>query len=586
MKYKYIVLFTLVLLGFSRCVFIKNTSQKIKTTVTTLIQKLDRKKNKIDTVSVDVNKITDTSKQVFNETITIDSTKTVPIVTDTIKTEIVDTTETITELIETPIDSTITENTTPERIAHPLREFRAAWVASVGNINWPSKPGLTSDEQKAEATAILNYLSENKFNAVILQVRPQADALYASEIEPWSYFLTGQQDKAPDPFYDPLNFWIEEAHKRGIELHAWMNPYRAHAPSGKEISNKSIVKTNPETVVWLKEGYWWMDPSLKATQDRTTSVVLDVVKRYDIDGIHFDDYFYPYPSFNNGEDFPDNKSWKLYLESGGKLSRSDWRRASVNTLIERLYKEIKAEKKHVKFGLSPFGIWRPGYPSSIEGFDQYEKLYADAKLWLNKGWIDYFSPQLYWPTTRLSVSFPLLLGWWQEENTHQRHLWPGINIATDKNGSANNQEIISEIMIARAMVPKSPGVIHWSMNSLTNNPSLTKEIKEGVYKKPALVPASHWLNKTLPKAPEVLIGNQGDSLLIKWSSKENDIFKWVLYYQYENKWEHQIFNREEKETILKLFNNKLSKQAKLKYIIVTAVDRTGNESAQKPIAIN
>ena len=268
------------------------------------------------------------------------------------------------------------------------------------------------------------------------------------------------------------------------------------------------------------------------------------------------------------------------------MSKSDWRRNAVNTLIERLYKEIKAEKKHVKFGLSPFGIWRPGYPESIEGFDQYEKLYADAKLWLNEGWIDYFAPQLYWPTTRLSVSFPILLGWWQEENKHQRHLWPGINIGPDQGGVTNNQEIISEIMISRAMLPKSPGVTHWSINSLTKNPSLTKSLKEGVYKQPALVPASPWLDHIAPKPPEVFLMEQIDSLLIQWKSKETDIFKWVLYYQYDNKWEQRIFNKGETETLIKRFNNKDAESSKLKYIIVTAIDRSGNESEQKPIAIN
>lgn len=456
----------------------------------------------------------------------------------------------------------------------------------MGNINWPSRAGLSTEEQQAEAIGILNYLYENKFNAVILQVRPQADALYASEIEPWSYYLSGQQGKAPDPYYDPLIFWIEEAHKRGIELHAWLNPYRAHTPTGKEIAEQSIIRTNPETVVWLKEGYWWMDPSLKTTQDRTTNVVLDLVRRYDLDGIHFDDYFYPYPSFNKNEEFPDSASWNAYVAGGGKLSRSDWRRNAVNTLIERIYKEIKAEKKHVKFGISPFGIWRPGYPESIEGFDQYEKLFADAKLWLNEGWIDYFAPQLYWPITRLSVSFPILLGWWQEENKHQRHLWPGINIGTDQNGIANNQEIISEIMIARAMLPKSPGVTHWSINSLTKNYGLTKSLKEGVYKQPALVPASPWLDHIAPKPPQVFLTEKNDSLLIQWESKETDIFKWVFYYQYENKWEQRIFNKEEKQTLIQLYNNKLPEPSKLKYIIVTAIDRTGNESEQKPIVIN
>ena len=555
-KQNIIFLLVFVMTGFSSCVFVKNVSQKVKTTFNQILYKEEKKQ----TTRPEVGKL-EKSKNKTTNTPVNQPAKANP-------------------------DKSINQNSVKAQFVQPLREFRAAWVASVGNINWPSRPGLTSDEQQAEAIVILNYLSENKFNAVILQVRPQADALYASEIEPWSYYLSGQQGKAPDPYYDPLSFWIEEAHKRGLELHAWLNPYRAHTPSGKDIAENSIVKTNPETVVWLKEGFWWMDPSQKTTQDRTTSVVMDLVKRYDLDGIHFDDYFYPYPSFNKNEDFPDSLSWNAYVAAGGKLSRSDWRRNAVNTLIERLYKEIKAEKKHVKFGLSPFGIWRPGYPESIEGFDQYEKLYADAKLWLNEGWIDYFAPQLYWPTTRLSVSFPILLGWWQEENKHQRHLWPGINIGPDQNGITNNQEIISEIMISRAMLPKSPGVTHWSINSLTKNPSLTKSLKEGVYKQPALIPASPWLDHVAPKPPEVFLSEQNDSLLIQWKSKETDIFKWVLYYQYENKWEQRIFNKGETETIIKRFNNKDGQSNKLKYIIVTAIDRTGNESEQKPIVIN
>ncbi|HET7360691.1 MAG TPA: family 10 glycosylhydrolase, partial [Salinimicrobium sp.] len=310
-----------------------------------------------------------------------------------------------------PLPEPVVQEKEPDpNIPHAMREFRAAWVATVANINWPSKPGLSSKEQQKEAIALLDFLKKHNFNAVILQVRPQADALYESELEPWSYFLTGEQGKAPEPFYDPLHFWIEAAHDRGLELHAWLNPYRAHHTSGGEISEESIIKTHPELVVKLKNGMYWMDPSKEGTQKRSTAVVMDIVKRYDIDGIHFDDYFYPYDSYNGGEDFPDDESWKAYRESGGKLSRADWRRESVNTFIRNLYKRIKAEKPHVKFGISPFGIWRPGYPKSIRGYDQYNELYADARLWLRKGWVDYFTPQLYWTINQIPQSFPVLLG--------------------------------------------------------------------------------------------------------------------------------------------------------------------------------
>jgi uncharacterized lipoprotein YddW (UPF0748 family) len=473
------------------------------------------------------------------------------------------------------------------RFAKPLEEFRAVWIATVDNINWPSKPGLTSAEQQKEAIGILDRLQSLNFNAVIFQVRPQADALYQSEIEPWSYFLSGEQDKMPDPFYDPLIFWIEEAHKRGMELHAWLNPYRAHHFKGKSTSPRSVLQKHPELVVRLKEGYGWMDPSLKQTQDLTSSVVLDIIRRYDVDGIHFDDYFYPYPSYNGNDDFPDDSSWNIYVNQGGKLSRGDWRREAVNNLIERLYHEIKSEKKHVKFGLSPFGIWKPGFPASIEGFDQHEKLYADAKRWLNKGWIDYFSPQLYWPTGKIAQSFPILLGWWQEENTHQRHLWPGINIGTDKNGVANNPEIISEIMIARAMLPKSNGVVHWHGGSVINNPTLSKSLQEGIYKSPALVPASPWLKSATPLNPAVAVNTIADSIEVSWTPKDNQAARWVLYFQYSEKWEHRILNRTDNKALLPASRkDKNGEPLPLQYIMVTAIDRVGMESEQHPVVVN
>ncbi len=332
------------------------------------------------------------------------------------------------------------------------REFRAAWVATVANINWPSKPGIPVADQKREAVELLDLLYKNHFNAVVFQVRPHADAMYKSELEPWSYYLTGEQGKAPDPYYDPLEFWIEEAHKRGIELHAWLNPYRAHHPAGGEVTDASIVKKHPELVIKLEQGYWWMDPAKQGTQDHSYNVVMDLVRRYDLDGIHFDDYFYPYPDYNNFKDFPDDESWQSYLAGGGKLSRGDWRREAVNTFIERLYKGIKAEKPYVKFGLSPFGIWQPFNPLAIGGgFNQHEKLYADAKLWLNKGWIDYYSPQLYWPVNQIAQSYPVLLGWWKDENLKGRHLWPGISIGLQPVSRAID-ETINQIMVSRGML--------------------------------------------------------------------------------------------------------------------------------------
>jgi uncharacterized lipoprotein YddW (UPF0748 family) len=459
------------------------------------------------------------------------------------------------------------------------REFRAAWIATVANINWPSRPGLPVDSQKLEALALLDYLKDHNFNAAILQVRPHGDALYKSDLEPWSYYLTGEQGKAPSPYYDPLEFWVEEAHDRGIELHVWLNPYRAHHKDGGVVGPTSIVMKHPEMVVYLKEGYWWMDPSLQSTQDLTANVVKDLVNRYDIDGIHMDDYFYPYPSYNLGEDFPDTASWNAYLKGGGTLSRGDWRRQSVNTLIERLYKEVRAGKPWVKFGLSPFGIWRPGYPESVEGFDQYEQLYADAKLWLNKGWVDYFAPQLYWKISRIPQSYPVLLGWWQSENTMQRHLWPGINVGRDTS-IRTVEETLNQIMIARGMLPESKGVIHWSISSDVKNTRLASALNETVYKKDALVPASPWMDDVRPLSPAVHSQVIQDSAIkISWTpADEKDAFRFVIASRYGNNWNYEIMNRKERSLIIGRWKMTGKTKTFLQEVFVKTVDRTGNES--------
>lgn len=474
--------------------------------------------------------------------------------------------------------------TTPKVPGSVMQEFRAAWIATVANINWPSKPGLSTEEQKKEAIGLLDFLQKHHFNAAILQVRPQCDALYKSDLEPWSYYLTGKQGQAPSPYYDPLEFWIEEAHNRGIELHVWLNPYRAHHKDGKEISEHSIVKKRPELALYLKEGYWWLDPAQKGTQDHSTAVVMDLVNRYDIDGVHFDDYFYPYPSYNLGADFPDSISWNAYVQSGGKLSRGDWRREAVNMFIKNLYKKIKTAKPYVKFGLSPFGIWRPGYPESVSGFDQYEQLYADAKLWLNKGWIDYFTPQLYWPINRQNSSFPVLLGWWKSENILKRHLWPGMSVGRDTSVHTVN-ETLNQIMITRGMVPESKGAVHWSISSLTKNTSLAKALLESAYKNDAIVPPSAWLDNKAPEPPQVTTA-KAETLTINWTHpNEKDVFRWVVYYKYGNSWSYTILTRKERSYNLSNSIEVNKTTVPLKEIAVTAVDRTGNESSRTAITL-
>lgn len=482
------------------------------------------------------------------------------------------------------------------------REFRAAWVATVDNINWPSKPGLTPDEQRKEAIALLDLLYKNNFNAVIFQVRPHCDALYKSDIEPWSYYLTGVEGKAPEPYYDPLEFWISEAHKRGIELHAWLNPYRAHHPAGGPVTDVSIVKKKPDLILKLGvEGYYWMDPARQGTQDHSFSVVMDLIKRYDLDGIHFDDYFYPYPEYNNLKDFPDDESWAAYQKKGGKLSRGDYRREAVNTFIKRVYKGIKAEKPYVKFGLSPFGIWRPYNPPAIgTGFDQHNTLYADARKWLNEGWIDYYAPQLYWPVNQLPQSFPVLLEWWKGENTKGRHLWPGISIGRYL-GEKEADETINQIMIARGILPRSPGVIYYSIGQLMNSPDLTKAIVEGPYRRSALIPASSWLDKKPPEPPAVNVSLKKDSVEVSWSHHlPGDVSRWVVYYKHGSSWNWEIFGSKNNIDYLPAFainRTFLSRTdpAKIKTVeevlfrldsvAVSAVDRYGNESILTRMAV-
>lgn len=482
------------------------------------------------------------------------------------------------------------------------REFRAAWVASVANINWPSEPGLSIPVLKAEARELLDLLVDHHFNAVIFQVRPQGDALYQSDLEPWSYFLTGLQGRAPEEDFDPLAFWIEEAHARGLELHAWLNPYRAkHVSGGDSISEQSVIKKHPELVTELENGYWWMIPTMQGTQDHSYQVVMDIVQRYNVDGIHFDDYFYPYPSYNNNQDFPDEESWQKYQKTGGALSKDDWRRDAVNIFIKRVYEGIKTEKPHVKFGLSPFGIWRPGHPESIAGFDQYDKLYADAKLWLNQGWIDYFTPQLYWPTNQIPQSFPVLLGWWARENLQARHLWPGISIGRLE-GEKAVDETINQIMITRGMVPESPGLAHWSIAPLVLRQELRKGILDGPYKQRALVPASPWLGQTDLKTPEQMAKDRIKTFEISWVyPKPEQITFWVVQAKYGAKWTTQVYGSElnsvripkiEREEVILPEAERMGGDSiwvierPLTRVAITLIDQFGAETQAKEVALD
>ncbi len=417
------------------------------------------------------------------------------------------------------------------QVSHP-REFRAAWITSVWNKDWPSRTGLSSQQQQAEFIRILEQLQATNFNALILQVRPEGDALYQSSLDPWSNWLTGTQGQAPNPLYDPLAFAIAECHKRNIELHAWFNPYRARTSRNTVNVRPHIAVTNPD-VVYEWGTQLWMDPGVKVVQDRTYNVIMDVVQRYDVDGIHLDDYFYPYPIA--GQSFPDSKTYQAYRNSGGTLSLSDWRRDNVNQLIQRLASGIRAAKPHVKFGISPFGIYRPGQPPQIRGLDAYDQLYADALKWLQQGWVDYLAPQLYWRIDPPAQSYPVLLNWWASNNPKQRHLYIGNNIAQLDGRAWELSEIERQIEITRQVTsPEVLGNIFFSMNTLLENrQGVSDRFRTVTYRTPALAPVIPWLTALPPKLPAGVRGGNGT---LNWNAASPEVRSWTLYRQTGNQW--------------------------------------------------
>lgn len=393
-----------------------------------------------------------------------------------------------------------------------MREFRGLWVATVANIDWPTEPGLSTDEQQRQLTDLLDRAGAAGFNAIVLQVRPAADVLYDSALEPWSEFLTGEQGTPPSPYYDPLRFAVEEAHARGLELHAWFNPFRAGHPSAVSAASMyHVSRTHPDWVRRYGEQQW-MDPGIPAVREHSLQVILDVVRRYDIDGVHLDDYFYPYPvddSAGRPLPFPDAASYAAAVERGEQRERSAWRRASIDAFVERMYAEVKAVKPHVLVGISPFGIWRPGHPEGVRGFDAVEGLHADARRWLQEGWLDYAAPQLYWPTTSEGQPFEALLEWWAEQNTRGRHLWPGLIPSRVADGSWPADELLEQVRVARAMAGVT-GTIHFSEKALRPAATdLARRLSAGPYRQPALPPPSPWLGERAPAKPEVVVDAGG-----------------------------------------------------------------------------
>ena len=461
-----------------------------------------------------------------------------------------------------------------QTISKPEREFRAVWIATVDNIDFPTKPALSVEQQKAEILQILELAVSLKLNAVIFQVRPQCDALYRSEIEPWSEFLTGGMGKAQS--FDPLEFLVAEAHQRGILVHAWFNPYRALHPAAKTVSENHVSRRRPDLV--RKYGkYLWLDPGAREVQDYSLSVIADVTRRYDIDGVHFDDYFYPYAEKDaTGKkiEFPDDATWEKYENSGGKLSRDDWRRKNVNDFIEAVGREIKRIKPEILYGISPFGIWQPFPEKEIAGLNAYAELYADARKWLQDGTVDYLAPQLYWETARKGQSFPVLLNWWKSQNTKNRHIWPGI--ATYRIGSNANftaEEISNQIGLTKAST-QTLGAIHFSFKSLRNDlGGIQKVLGETVYAADALIPRTSWIKSPKILAPKVRITRDEKFVRATWTERgTRKAFWFVVYARDQNGWGYSVLPAANKSIAL-------SADRKIKTIIVTSVDRLGNESS-------
>jgi uncharacterized lipoprotein YddW (UPF0748 family) len=475
------------------------------------------------------------------------------------------------------------------------REFRAAWVSTVANIDWPSRQNLNAEKQQAEAIAILDRAKALNLNAIVLQVRPCADAIYASTLEPWSEYLTGTQGQAPQPWYDPLKFWVTQAHARGLELHAWFNPYRArHNGAKSPAAPNHITRTNPAAVKTYGK-FLWMDPGEDAALKQTLDVVLDVVRRYDIDGVHIDDYFYPYPieapTMTGAEgaaldgkvaktelDFPDEPAWQRYLAGGGKLDRPSWRRQNVNRLIEALYEGIHREKSWVRFGISPFGLGRPDRrPPGINGFSQYDKLYADAETWLQNGWLDYFTPQLYWAIRQPGQAYDVLLDYWIAQNSRGRHMWPGL--FTSRIGAPSKdyppQEIIEQIGVTRTR-PGAGGHVHFSMAALMENrKGISDQLRSASYSSPALVPATPWLGKDIPGTPSVAAVRKGGALTLKLAAgKANAMY--AIWSRYGGQWRFAVAPASRVDWPVPDDARLGSADA----VFVSAVDRLGNESAR------
>lgn len=452
--------------------------------------------------------------------------------------------------------------------APPLeREMRGLWIATVANIDWPSTRTLSASQQKAELIDILDRAKAAGLNTIVFHVRPAGDAVYDSPLEPWASLLTGTQ--GGNPGYDPLSFAISEAHARGMELHAWINPFRAGNTSDTSTMVAPHLFTTRRELIRIYASNIWMDPGEPAVHDHSMSVILDILRRYDVDGIHADDYFYPYVVNDNAGKpipFPDSATFVKY---GAGLSLADWRRANIDRFVERMYREVHAIKPTIKVGISPFGIWRPGNPAGITGLDAYASIYADSRKWLQQGWVDYLAPQLYWAISPPQQSYTALLDWWLSQNTMNRNVWPGLAAYRVNDGTSSAftmQEIPDQIRATRQRPSGTGNLLYnttWTLKK--NGGALASAFASDLYKTPALVPASPWLDAAPPPAPSITVSS--DNLQITPSAGEAARW-WAVRYHTSSGWMTRILFAADRSLLLSGTDR----------VLVQAVDQAGNTS--------
>ncbi|MDP1678459.1 MAG: family 10 glycosylhydrolase [Bacteroidota bacterium] len=467
------------------------------------------------------------------------------------------------------------------------RETRGAWIATVTNIDWPSPATTDVEVQKTQLRTILDKLSASGVNIAIFQIRPECDALYNSPYEPWSKWLTGTQGSPPNPFYDPLQFVVEEAHKRGMELHAWFNPYRAERSAGNySTAANHVTNTHPDWVLQVGT-VRFLNPGLQEVRDYDTKVICDVVRRYDIDAAHMDDYFYVEPMGSQ-----DANTFATYPR--GFTVLGDWRRDNVNLLIKQVYDSIQIIKPWVKWGISPRGIWKNGVPTGIIGNDNYSTIYCDATAWLSGNYIDYLAPQLYWKIGG-SQDFTKLLPWWISVS-NGRQIIPGLaayRILTGVNPFTSASEILNQIRFERSTPPIAGNFLYTTFNITGNLDKLTDSLVNDLYKFKALVPSLKWKDSLAPNPPlNVQFGRFGSSPIatINWSlpvqASDNDSASLYVIYKSPS----GIISQNDIDDPKNIFSvtsnrnfNPYSINNGAKNFALTSLDRNHNESAPSSV---